>query len=136
MSLSIEITNPKELGAPLGLYRQISRVKASEFLFIAGQLSVNLSGESVGRNDFNKQMDQVFRNIGDALRSANCTFSNVVKFTTYLTRSDNIPVFMDARKRLFPSLFKNDAYPPNTLLIVDRLVQEEFLVEVETTAAI
>jgi hypothetical protein len=33
-------------------------------------------------------------------------------------------------------MFANEAYPPNTLLIVDRLVQERFLVEVQTIAAL
>jgi hypothetical protein len=33
-------------------------------------------------------------------------------------------------------MFPDGKYPPNTLLIVDRLVKEEFLVEVQTIAAI
>jgi hypothetical protein len=33
-------------------------------------------------------------------------------------------------------MFPNGAYPPNTLLIVDRLVQEGLLVEVKTVAAL
>jgi hypothetical protein len=43
---------------------------------------------------------------------------------------------MQFRLREFPRLFPNGAYPPNTLLIVDRLVQEQFLVEVQTVAAL
>jgi hypothetical protein len=33
-------------------------------------------------------------------------------------------------------MFPNGKYPPNTLLIVDRLVKEQFLVEVQTIAAV
>ena len=40
------------------------------------------------------------------------------------------------RTREFPKLFGGGAYPPNTLLIVDRLVKEEFLIEVSTVAAL
>ncbi len=36
----------------------------------------------------------------------------------------------------FPKLFAGGAYPPNTLLIVDRLVQEQFLIEVSAVAAL
>lgn len=43
---------------------------------------------------------------------------------------------MTCRLSEFPNVFPNCAYPPNTLLMVDRLVQEEFLVEVQTIAAI
>ncbi len=37
----IRIYNPDELGAPLGQYTHVTRVKASEFLFIAGMLSAD-----------------------------------------------------------------------------------------------
>jgi enamine deaminase RidA (YjgF/YER057c/UK114 family) len=43
---------------------------------------------------------------------------------------------MTCRRNLFPSLFETDRYPPNTLLVVDRLVKEEFLLEVEAVALI
>jgi hypothetical protein len=33
-------------------------------------------------------------------------------------------------------MFGTAQYPPNTLLMVDRLVQEPFLVEVQTVAAL
>jgi hypothetical protein len=38
--------------------------------------------------------------------------------------------------REFPRYFASGINPPNTLLIVDRLVKEEFLVEVQTVAAL
>jgi hypothetical protein len=50
--------------------------------------------------------------------------------------SQDIPKFMQWRLREFPRMFPDARYPPNTLLIVDRLVQEQFLVEVQTVAAI
>ena len=136
MPLEIEKFNPPEMGAPLGLYRQIARVRASEHIFIAGQLSVDRAGAVVGKNDFATQMGQVFSNIATALASTQCSFANVVKFTTYLVHSQHIEQFMAVRKQLFPTLFPDGAWPPNTLLIVDRLVQEEFLIEVDTMAAL
>jgi hypothetical protein len=33
-------------------------------------------------------------------------------------------------------MFPDGAFPPNTLVMVDRLVQEAFLIEVQTIAAI
>jgi hypothetical protein len=50
--------------------------------------------------------------------------------------SQDIARFMAFRLREFPSIFPSGVYPPNTLLIVDRLVQEPFLVEVHTVAAL
>ena len=42
----IQILNPEALGKPLGQYSQITRVKASEFLFIAGQVGAGKDGKT------------------------------------------------------------------------------------------
>ena len=41
-----------------------------------------------------------------------------------------------ATRDMFPTLFGSETYPPNTLLIVSRLVKPEFLVELEAIAAV
>ena len=130
----IKIFNPDTLGKPLGQYSQITRVKASEFVFIAGQVGADRAGK-VGEN-FDAQCGLIYANIEAALKSVGGGWGNVVEFTTYLVHSQDIPKFMAYRKREFPRFFPNGAYPPNTLLMVDRLVQEPFLVEVQTVAAL
>lgn len=132
----IKIFSPDVLGKPLGQYSQITRVKASEFVYIAGQLATNRDGAIIGADDFDAQCAQVFANIETALKSVGAGWGNVVEFTTYLVHSQDIPKFMTYRKREFPKFFPDGAYPPNTLLMVDRLVQEPFLVEVKTIAAL
>jgi enamine deaminase RidA (YjgF/YER057c/UK114 family) len=124
----IRISNVEALGKPLGQYSHLTRVKASEFLFIAGMLSPG--------KDFQAQCAGVFGQIERALRSAGAGWGNVVQFTTYLVHSQDIPGLMEYRLREFPRMFQHGVYPPNTLLIVDRLVQEQFLVEVQTVAAL
>jgi enamine deaminase RidA (YjgF/YER057c/UK114 family) len=130
----IQIINPDTLGKPLGQYSQLTRVKASEFLFIAGQVGANKDGKSPP--DFDAQCALVFGNIGAALASQGASFANLVEFTTYLVHSQDIAKFMAYRTREFPELFKDGIYPPNTLLIIDRLVQEQFLIEVSAVAAL
>jgi enamine deaminase RidA (YjgF/YER057c/UK114 family) len=132
----IKIFSPDALGKPLGQYSQIARVKASEFIYIAGQLATDRDGKIIGADDFDAQCGQVFANIEIALASVGGGWRNVVEFTTYLVHSQDIPKFMTYRKRAFPKFFPDGAYPPNTLLMVDRLVQEPFLVEVKTIAAL
>jgi enamine deaminase RidA (YjgF/YER057c/UK114 family) len=132
----IEIFNPPFLGTPLGQYSQIARVKAAEFVFIAGQLAVDRAGNIVGADDFESQCAQIFANIRAALESVGAGWTNIVQFTTYLVHSQDIPKLMKFRTREFPRMFGTAPYPPNTLLMVDRLVQEPFLVEVQTIAAL
>jgi enamine deaminase RidA (YjgF/YER057c/UK114 family) len=136
MPADINIYNPSELGPPMGQYSHVTRVKANEFLFIAGMLAGDASGNIVGAGDFDAQTTQVFRNVEAALKSAGASWRNVVQFTTFLVHSQDIPKFMAFRLREFPKMFPDGKYPPNTLLMVDRLVQEPFLVEVQTVAAI
>jgi enamine deaminase RidA (YjgF/YER057c/UK114 family) len=130
---TIQIINPDSLGKPLGQYSQITRVKASEFLFIAGQVGADKDGKAGA--DFDAQCALVFANLGVALASQGASFANVVEFTTYLVHSQDIAKFMAYRIREFSKLF-GGAYPPNTLLIIDRLVQEQFLIEVSAVAAL
>jgi len=124
----IKIYNVEALGKPLGQYSHVTRVKAAEYLFIAGMLAPG--------TDFDAQCAGVFAQIAEALKSAGAGWASVVQFTTYLVHSQDIPKFMAWRLREFPRLFPNGAYPPNTLLVIDRLVQEQFLVEVQTVAAL
>lgn len=131
---SIQILNPDSLGKPLGQYSQLTRVKASEFLFIAGQVGADKGSKAA--SDFDAQCGLAFANIGAALASQGAGFANVVEFTTYLVHSQDIPRFMAYRAREFPKLFAGGAYPPNTLLMIDRLVREEFLIEVSVIAAL
>ncbi len=130
----IKILNPDSLGKPLGQYSQITRVKASEFLFIAGQVGMDKAGK-LGA-DFDAQCVQTFANIEAALKSQGAGWGNIVEFTTYLVHSQDIPKFMAFRLREFPKMFANGVYPPNTLLMIDRLVQEPLLIEVSAVAAL
>jgi len=132
----IKILNPEALGKPLGQYSQMTRVKASEFLFIAGQLGVDKNGKFAGDGGFDAQCVQTFANIEAALKSAGAGWGNIVQFTTYLVHSQDIPNFMKYRLREFPKMFANGLYPPNTLLMIDRLVLEPALIEVQAVAAL
>lgn len=131
----ITIFNPATLGAPLGQYSQITRVKqASEFIFIAGQVGATQDGTIA--ETFDAQCELAFANTLLALQSCGAGWQNVVQFTTYLVHSQDIPRFMEYRLREFPALFAAGRYPPNTLLMIDRLVKEPLLVEVQTVAAL
>lgn len=130
----IKLINPDTLGKPLGPYSHIARVKASEFLFIAGQVGATREGK-VGAT-FDEQCDLTFAALRAALESQGATFENVVEFTTYMVHSQDIPRFMAWRAANFPKLFPGGKYPPNTLLMIDRLVKEELLIEISAVAAL
>ena len=116
-----------------GLYSHAAKVRAGDLYFIAGQLSVGADGALVGRNDFDAQFRQVFENLGAVLTGLGVTFDHVAKFTTYFVHSQDIEKFMRLRAETFPRIFKGK-FPPNTICVIDRLVKEDFLLEVEAIA--
>jgi enamine deaminase RidA (YjgF/YER057c/UK114 family) len=134
MAAPVQYLNPPGACPAQGLYSHVTRVAAGPLFFIAGQLAVGADGAVVGRHDFERQFRQVFDNLAAVLAGIGAGWPDVVKFTTYLVHSQDIEKFMTARAALFPSLFGGAPFPPNTLLIVDRLVKEEFLIEVEAVA--
>ena len=126
--------NPPSAPPVQGMYSHVAR--AGELAFIAGQVAIDAKGNPVGVGDLSAQADQVFANLGLILKDLGADFEQVVQFTTYLTSADSIPTFMSARAALFPKLFPGGKYPPNTLLVIDRLVKAEFLLEVEAIARV
>lgn len=127
----VEYINPPGGCPAQGLYSHVGKVEGGTLLFIAGQLSVAADGSVAGEGDFAAQFHQVFSNLGDVLKGMDCDFNDVIKFTTYMVHSQDIPQFMQLRAELFPKIFKGPLYPPNTLLMIDRLVKEPFVIEVE-----
>ena len=135
MGSQVQMVESTGLAAPLGLYSHVSRVAGGSTLFIAGQVATDAHGKLVGMNDFPAQVRQAFANLETALKSAGSSFADVAKFTTYLTRDTDLPAFMSTRKELFARIYPSGKYPPNTLLVISRLVEPEFLIEIEAIAA-
>lgn len=123
--------NPEGAPAPIGMYSNLSR--AGDLLFVAGQVGLGADGDLAGEG-LEEQAAQAFENIAILLRSQGATLRDVTKFSTYLVSAEEIARFFEIRERLFPDLFPDGGYPPNTLLVVDRLVRPELRIEVEAIA--
>ena len=131
----IKIFNPPGLAKPAGTYSQIAHAKTQEVVFIAGQVPTDVSGALVGKGNFEAQCAQTFANIHTALRAAGADWNNVVQFTSFLVRAEDAAAFRAYRGREFPKLFPGGP-PPNTLLIISRLADPDYLLEVQTIAAL
>lgn len=132
--MSPKAITSKELGPVLGLYSHGMRVAAGEIIVVAGQVGTDAEGKLVGPGDVRAQTRQTFENIRKVLAAAGCTMSDIVRLQTFLTHATDIDGFMQARREVFPRYYADGAYPPNTLLIVSRLVRPELLIEIEAMA--
>jgi len=105
-----------------------------ELVVVAGQVGADRAGKLIGPGDVVAQTRQAFENVRAVLEAAGSGVRQIVRFQTFLTHAADIEGFMQARKELFPRYFPDGVYPPNTLLVVSRLVVPELLVEIEAMA--
>ena len=124
---------PKSLGAPLGMYSHGMASPAGEIVIVAGQVGIGGDGRLAGE-DAGSQTRQALANVRAVVEAAGCAMTDVVRLQTFLTSADDIPGFIKARGEIFPDLFPHGVYPPNTLLVVSRLVRPELKVEIEAMA--
>ena len=117
-------------------FSQAIRVRAGEFLFIAGQPSVDVEGSTVGKGDMVAQTRQVYKNIGKVLESVGANFSNVIELSTFIVGRENLPAHLEVITDLYPNLFPDGDYPTDTVAIVDGLYIEDFLLEVKAVASL
>jgi len=124
----------KALGPTLGMYSHGMVAPGGELVVVAGQVGADRAGNLVGPGDVVAQTRQAFENVRAVLEAAGSGVRQIVRFQTFLTHAADIEGFMQARHEVFPGHFPGGVYPPNTLLIVSRLVKPELLVEIEAMA--
>jgi enamine deaminase RidA (YjgF/YER057c/UK114 family) len=124
---------PKGFGRPLGMYSHGMVASGGELVIVAGQVGMTADGRVAG-DDVGSQTRQALENVRAVVEAAGCTMRDIVRLQTFLTRSEDIGGFMKARQEVFPGYFSEEIYPPNTLLVVSRLVRPELLVEIEAMA--
>ena len=128
-----KVITPKGFGAPLGMYSHGVVASAGELVVVAGQVGVSADGRAAG-TDVVSQTRQAFENVRMVLEAGGCAMADVIRLQTFLTRAEDIPGFMKARQDIFPEYYPNGGFPPNTLLVVSRLVRPELVVEIEALA--
>ncbi len=134
--MTFEILEPQGVAKPQGMYNHAISVGPGKLLFISGQVSIDDEGALVGLNDFNAQLDQVYANLGHILKSAGTGFDHVVKLTTYLTRTQDMKTYYEKRSEIYAEIYSDGRYPTNTLVVIEQLAREEWLVEIEAIAII
>ncbi len=121
--------NPKTVSAPASTYSHCFEVPASaKLLFVSGQVGVRPDGTVA--EGFEAQADQVWKNLANCLAEAGMGIGNIVKFTSFLTRKEDLAKYAEVRNR---HLGANR--PTSTLLVIQALARPELLVEVEVIAA-
>ena len=133
LAQDIRHINPAGIGTSPA-YTQVVTAKPGTVVWISGQVAQNLKGEVVGKGDLKAQLNQAWENVKLALAGSGATFQDVVKITTYVVNYNPSmrPELREARLR-----FMGTGEPPaSTLVGVQSLASEEWLVEIEVTAVV
>ena len=126
---SVDLISPESMHKPIG-YSHVARVNSGTPVFIAGQVSLDISGNLIGAGDFRAQAHQVFENLKTAVEAAGGEFSNIIKLNVYVVDRARLPEYREVRDRFID--IKNP--PASTAVQVAALFRPEFLIEVDAVA--
>ncbi len=121
--------NPKTVCAPASSYSHGFEVPAdARLVFLSGQVAMRPDGTVP--QGIEAQTDQVWKNVAHCLADAGMGIGDIVKFTSFLTRKEDLAKYGEVRSRHLGA-----HRPTSTLLVIQALARPEFLVEVEVIAA-
>lgn len=116
--MAITLINPDGL-PKVELYRQVAVATGSRLVFVAGQVSWDADGATVGEGDLAAQVEQCLVNVAAALAAAGGSLSDLAKLTVYVAdcNIDKMPLLVDGLLRAGARLQTDvTPLPPTTLL--------------------
>ncbi len=116
----------------MGLYSQVAIVPPGQrLIFVSGQVAIDETGALVGKGDVAAQAVQVFKNIHRILVDGGATINDIVKLNWYFREMDDRAKIAAARDK-----FLGAHRPASTAVAISRLVNEDWLIEVDCVAAL
>ena len=128
-----KFVNPPGL-KPLGMYSNAACASGGTIVFISGQVAVDAEGRVVGKGDIEAQAVQVFENLKLALSAVGAAFTDVLKLTIFIR-----DLTQEKRKAVMGvrGHYVSHTQPPAATMVgIDRLVEDDLLVEVEAVAVV
>ncbi len=117
---------------PLADYSQAWAVTGAKLIFVSGQVSVDMDGNTVGAGDIALQTRTVLENVKKVLMGAGAEMGDVIKLNMYVT---NIAEFKEKSPAVRREYFSHD-FPASTLVEIQSLARPEFMIEIEAIAAV
>jgi reactive intermediate/imine deaminase len=106
-------------------------LRAGNLLFISGTVAVDENGELVGRGDLAAQTRQTLLNIERLLEAGGAGWSDVAQLTFYLADISRWWEVSGVRRE-----FLSEPYPSGSAVEVARLVNTDWLIEIEALAVL
>ena len=128
--MAVERINPQGLHDPVdNLYAHVVRASGTIYR-IGGQVPVDVDGRNLHAGDMAAQIRSCYEQVTVALESVGLGWGYVVHIYTFTTDMD---AYIAAEPPIAKSFFGEEP-PASTLVEVSRLVEKEWLVEVQVDA--
>jgi len=114
------------------IYTQVVKATGGTIVHVAGTVGNDETGTPVGKGDMAAQAEMTWANISKSLKAAGATPHDVIKINTYVT---DVAAYIEHGIPVLEKFF-GDKRPVSTLVEVPRLVNPDWMVEVEATAII
>jgi len=130
---NVQLINPATVAAPTGYsHAAVIDLGNCKMVILSGQVALDQKGNLIGKDNIEKQTEQVFRNIKSILEAAGGDMNNLVKLSYFMTDGSPIQTIRTIRDK-----FINTKVPPaSTLVQVTKLFRDDVLIEIEATAIV
>ncbi len=108
-------------------------VRAGDWLFIAGQDSVNVANRTLFPGDLRAQTEQCVRQLEFIMQAAGGTLDNIIKTTVYLVQGMDRNVFLDTYTEQFRRRLKSPWMPAGLTMELDAM-RTDCVVEIDAIA--
>ena len=103
-------------------------------IYVAGQVGVDRHKNLVSNGKLSHQLQQTFHNLQAALASVDATITDIVKMNIYVVNYQ--PSDAETIGKVIRANFKMGEFPAMSLIGVQALAEERFLVEVDAEAVV
>ena len=122
-----KIINTNNAPLPIGAYNQ--GIVTNGFVFTAGQVAIDPATGNLIEGSFKERVRQVMKNLNSILEESGTNFSNVAKFTVFLTDMSNYAAVNDVF-----SEFINESHAPARSLVAVSALPAGTDIEIECIA--
>ncbi len=125
---------PKEIIVPKNVRKArgfSDAIKVGKTIYIAGQVARDENGVVVGKGDIVAQTERAYENLKRVLDAGGAKFTDIVKMNIFCLDLDGFKKTGAARRKYF-----GDHFPATTAVQVNRLMDADYLIEVEAVAVL
>ena len=105
--------------------------RVGDLIFTSGQLGINEEGNMASLQDYDKQVQQVFKNLDHVLQAAGSGINKIIRTTVYQTDIGNLPRFVELRAKYLKAPF-----PASTQVAITALGHPQAMIEIDAIALV